>query len=313
MLNLNFKKIDVLVDKEVSKGNFARIFVEPLELGYSLTIGTALRRVMLSSMPGTSVVGFRMEGVTHELMTMPGTATDAVELISNLKKLKFDLEEDVLEKVIFKAKKPGIYKADSLKLPKGIQLRTPEVELVNVTGEQEVTIEIFVKKGRGYVQAKDHLNLNIDGIIKIDGLFSPISRVGVSSEEILVGDKATDERLILDVETYENIDAREAVLLASKILETHFSAFDGMTEKLSEYEIIKEKEKEVESINNMTIEELKLSVRSSNALRDHSIRTVGELRKMNEVELNDVKNMGKKSVTEVKEKLAKLGITLGDF
>ncbi|MFP7486495.1 hypothetical protein SFC65_20215 [Priestia filamentosa] len=138
-MNLNFKILEILVDKEVTKGNFTRIYVQPLEIGYLLTIGTALRRIMLSAMSGTSVVSFHMKGVTHKLMTMLGTATDAVELVSDLKKIKFNLEEDV-------------------------------------------EIEIFVKKGRCYVQDKDHCNLNIDGIIKIDGLFSPIHKVGISSK-----------------------------------------------------------------------------------------------------------------------------------
>lgn len=313
-MKLDFKKLEVLVDKELTKGNFARIYIEPLERGFALTMGTALRRVMLSSMPGTSVVGFRMDGVTHELMTMPGTATDAVKLISNLKKLKFSLEEDKLEKVIFKASKPGIYTAASLKLPKGVEIQNPEIEIVNVTGEKEVEIEIYVKKGRGFVQGREHKEmLNISGMIGVDGLFSPIHKVATYREDIRIGDEVTHERLILDVETYGNIDPKEAVLLAAEILRTHFDFFDEMKDRLTEYEIYKEKEKEIESINNMTIEELKLSVRSTNALTGAKIRTVGDLRKMGDTELADLRNMGKKSVDEVKEVLDRLGVTLGDF
>lgn len=312
-MNLNFNKIEVLVDKEITKGNIARIYIEPLERGFALTIGTALRRVMLSSMPGTGVVGFRMEGVTHELMTMPGTATDAVELISNLKLLKFTLEEDKIEKITFKASKPGLYKASSLKLPNGVELKTPDIHLVNVTGEKEVEIEIFVKKGRGFVHGREHQDVHIDGMIGVDGMFSPIERVGISSEDIRVGDIVTHERLILDVETYGNIDPKKAVLLAAEITKSHFDFFDGMTEQLTEIEIYKEKEKEIESINNMTIEELKLSVRSTNALTGAKIKTVGDLRKMGHTELADLRNMGKRSVEEVKEVMDRLGVTLGDY
>ncbi|MCK1999946.1 DNA-directed RNA polymerase subunit alpha [[Brevibacterium] frigoritolerans] len=311
-MNLEFNKIEVLVDKEHTKGNVARIFVEPLERGFALTLGTALRRVMLSSMPGTSVVGFRMDGVTHELMTMPGTATDAVLLVSNLKKLKFTLSEDKLEKVVFKASKAGNYTAASLKLPKGVELQTPDIPLVNVTGEKEVEIEIFVKQGRGFVHGREH-NLNIDGVIGVDGLFSPIEKIGVSQEDIRMGDVVTHERLILDIETYGTMDPKLAIGLAAKILYTHLEFFAGMKDRLTEFEIYKEKEKEIESINNMTIQELKLSVRSTNALTGANIKTIGDLRKMNEVELADLRNMGKRSVDEVKEILDKLGVTLGEF
>ncbi|MED4285393.1 DNA-directed RNA polymerase subunit alpha [Priestia megaterium] len=313
-MNLDFKKIEILVDKEITKDNFSRIYIEPLERGYGLTLGTALRRVMLSSMPGTSVVGFRMQGVTHQLMTMPGTATDAVELVSNLKKLKFELAEDKLEKVVFKASKAGIYKASHLKLPKGVELKTPDIDLVNVLGEKEVEIEIYIKKGRGFVQASEHTaTLNVDNLIGVDGLFSPIKRVATSTEDIRTGDIVTHERLVLDVETFGNINPKEAVMLSAKIIKTHFDFFEDMKDRLTEYEIYKEKEKEVESINNMTIEELKLSVRSTNALTGAKIRTVGELRKMTETELADLRNMGKTSVDEVKKVLTSLGVVLGDF
>lgn len=312
-MNLDFKKLEVLVDKEVTKGNYGRIYIEPLERGYAQTIGTVLRRVMLSSLPGTSVVGFRMKGVSHQLMRMPGTATDAVMLVSSLKKLKFHLEEDKLETVTFKASKPGIYTAAHLKLPKGVELFTPDVELVNVTGESEVEIEIFIKKGRGFVHARDHRGLNVEGMIAVDGLFSPMKRVGISAEDILANDTVTNERLIIDIETNGNINPKEAVLLSAKIVKTHFDFFDDMKDRLTEYEIYKEKEKEIESINNMTIEELKLSVRSTNALTGARIKTIGELRKMTETQLADLRNMGKTSVEEVKKVLTKLGVTLGDF
>ena len=312
-MNLEFKKLEVLTDKEMTKGNTARIYIEPLERGFALTLGTALRRVMLSSMPGTSVVGFRMDGVNRVMMTLPGTATDGVILVSNLKKMKFNLPTDEMATVTFKASKPGIYKASDLQLPEGVTLETPDIELVNVTGEKEVEIEIFVKKGRGYVQAGTHEGLNIEGLIQVDGLFSPIYKVGTSSEGIRMGETVTHERLILDVETYGTMDAKEAVLLAAEILKTHLDFFEGMTDRLSEYEIYKEKEREVESINNMTIQELKLSVRSTNALTNAGIKTVGQLRKMGEKELIDLRNMGKLSVQEVQDVLKKLGVTLGDI
>ncbi|MGN5650469.1 DNA-directed RNA polymerase subunit alpha [Bacillus sp. Brlt_9] len=312
-MNLDFNKLEVLIDKEETKDNFAKIYIEPLEKGFALTLGTALRRIMMSSMPGASVAGFRMEGVTHSLMTMPGTATDGVELVSRLKQLKFSLESDKIETLVLKATKPGIYTTSDLILPKGVELKSEEIELVNVTGEKPVMIEIFLKKGRGFVQAKEHSKLDIDGIIGIDGLFSPIKTVGFETEDIYSGEEVTHQRLILNVTTRGNIEAKTAVLLAVKILMNHLSAFYEMKEKLSEYEIFKEKEKEVESINSMTIEELKLSVRSTNALKGANIKTVGQLRKMTETEVGDLRNMGKTSVLEVKEILTKLNVSLGDY
>lgn len=312
-MNLEFNKLEVLVDKEETKGSAAKIYIEPLEKGFAQTLGTALRRIMMSSMPGVSVVGFRMEGVTHSLMTMPGTATDGVELVSRLKQLKFSLDSDKIETLVLKASKPGIYTTADLILPDGVELKSEEIELVNVTGEKPVEIEIFLKKGRGFVQANEHSKLDIDGIIGTDGLFSPIKTVGFEIEDIYSGEEVTHQRLVLNVTTRGNIEAKTAVLLAVKILMSHLSAFYEMKEKLSEYEIFKEKEKEVESINSMTIEELKLSVRSTNALKGANIQTVGQLRKMTETEVGDLRNMGKTSVLEVKEILSKLNVSLGDY
>lgn len=313
-MNLNFPKTEVTVDKELSKGNYARFYIEPLERGYAKTLGTALRRVMLSSLPGVSVIGFKMKGVSHLLMTMPDTATDAVELKMAVQKLKFEVPGDEVYTLKLKIKEPRIYTSSDLELPKGVKLLNPNVPLLIGNGTGEQTIEIYVAKGKGFVNGREHTNLPSDDAIGVDGLFSPVYKVGFREEGILTKDVVTHERLVFDVETNGDIDPRDAIQLGARITKSLFDFFDTMSDKVNEIDIYKEKEKETRSINNMTIAELDLSVRSTNALiKVANIHTVGELRKISEFELGDYRNMGKKSVVEVVAKLKELGVELGDL
>ena len=311
-MNLNFKKIEVLIDKTVASHKFTKVSVSPIEFGYGLTFGNTLRRVMLNSMPGSAIIGFKIKGVNHELMSIPGTSSDTVELISQLKKMRIGMEGTKDQIIKLKVKKNGYYYARDIETKEGIEIKTPDLLLLNALGNLEFDVELYVRKFRGFIEAREHDEVP-EEFVQIDGMFSPVERIGYEIQPVMVDQKVSHEQVIFDVTTDGTIGAKEAIMLASKIVRTHFELFDEMTEKMTEVEIFQQKEKERESIDNISIEELQLSVRSTNALRGANIKTVGELRKVSETELKDFRNMGTTSVVEVKEKLKELGVDLGEY
>lgn len=310
-MNLGYREIEVLIDKDHSSEFFNRVMIEPIEPGFGITLGNSLRRVLLKNMPGVAVVAFRIKGVNHELMSIPYTSTDTIELISALKKVRFDYQGHEDKIVAIKVDKNGEVLAGDFNTSE-ITVKTPEIVLLRSLGEKSFEVELFLRKFRGFVEAGKHMDIP-EGFVKMDGLFSPIKKVGYNVSNMMVDQEMSHERLTMDVETDGTIEAKEAILLASKIVREHFTMFDHMKEKMTDYEVFKQQEKERESIDNTSIEELQLSVRSTNALKAAGVKNVGELRKIKETEIKDFKNMGVTSIKEVKEKLREIGAELGDY
>lgn len=303
----------MLLDREEEvETNEERVVIEPLDKGFGLTLGNSLRRVLMRAMPGSAAVAFKVDGVNNTFMMIPGASTDTLELISSLRNIKLDKKDKDDAVLTFKGKKEGSYTFGDLKVPDGIDIKNRDEPLINLTGEKEVELKILVRTGRGNVEASEHNDIPKDYLV-VDSNFSPIVKVGYEVKPLMEDAKVTHETLELNVETNGTISAKKAVHFASNILFEHFKMFEDMEVKKTDHEIFEEKEKIRKSVDNTTIEELELSVRSTNALKNAGIKNVGELRALTETELKDLRNMGKRSVEEVIGVLEGLDVQLGDY
>ncbi|MGI6559284.1 MAG: DNA-directed RNA polymerase subunit alpha [Limnochordia bacterium] len=308
MIEMEKPKIETL-----EKGsNYGRFKVEPLERGYGITLGNSLRRVLLSSLPGAAVTSIRIDGVLHEFSTIPGVVEDTTEIVLNLKGLivRLHTDEEVVARV--EAEGPGMVTAADIQVGSQAEILNPDLHIAELDEDGRLSMEITMRKGRGYVPAEqlkkpDHPI----GLIPVDALFSPVVRVNYVVEDTRVGQVTDYDRLILDVWTDGSIAPDEAVSLAAKILTEHLRLFTALTEPDETVEILVEKEEEEKDrVFDMTIEELDLSVRSYNCLKRAGINTVEELTKRTEQDIMKVRNLGKKSLQEIKEKLEALGLSL---
>lgn len=311
-MNLEFEKVKVYYDGEKSTSMQGEVVIEPLERGFGATLGNALRRVMLSSMPGASAIGIKMPDIYHEFASIPHASTDMIELILNIKKIRFHSSSDELETVRFEAKKEGVYQAKDLVLPTGVEIKNPEQELIALTGEGTVEFELYVNQGRGYVNSESITDFkDRPDIIEIDGMFSPVRNISFTVEKMRLGQDATYERLIMNVMTDGSVTPKDAVDVARKILIAHLGAFENMSDVAEKMEIFKEKKEEENRKMNMTIEELNLSVRSYNCLNGAGYTTVGKIyNELTETSLRAIRNMGDRSVAEVVQKMKDLGLEM---
>jgi len=286
--------------------------VEPLERGYGVTLGNSLRRVLLSSLPGAAVTSIRIDGVLHEFSTIPGVVEDTIEIILNIKGLivRLHTDEEVMARI--EAEGPGTVTAGDIQVGSEAEILNPDLHIAELDEDGRLNMEITLCKGRGYVAAEqlkkpDHPI----GLIPVDALFSPVVRVNYVVEDTRVGQVTDYDRLVLDVWTDGSIAPDEAVSLAAKILTEHLRLFMALQEPEGPVEILGEKEEEEKDrVFDMTIEELDLSVRSYNCLKRAGINTVEELIKRTEQDIMKVRNLGKKSLQEIKEKLAALDLSL---
>lgn len=292
----------------------AKVIVQPLERGYGITLGVALRRIMLSSMLGSSFVGLKIPGVLHEFTTIPGTATEVTRMILNLKKVRLEIEgdENELKVIRFSKKKKGIYTAADLEVPNGVKILTPEQELINVLGDQPVEIELYAKKSRGFVLGGNHEEFSeLPDVIQVDGKFSPVELVGYETENVRVGQNTSFEKLTLTVTTDGSLEGKEAVLIAAKILSTLSGFFEGMSPLVDELDIVKEKQEEEKNrVLDLSIDDLDLSVRSYNCLKRSDRLYVKDIVKLTRIELENINQLGKKSVKEIIKKIKELGLDL---
>jgi DNA-directed RNA polymerase subunit alpha len=293
-------------------GNHGKFIVEPLERGYGTTLGNSLRRILLSSLPGAAVTAIKIDGVLHEFSTIPGVVEDTTDIVLNLKKLLVKLHVDEPVTVRIDTGHEGEVTAADIEVPSTVEILNPDLHLATLERGARLLIDITLEKGRGYVPAErnkrpDHAI----GIIPIDSIFSPVHKVNFAVEDTRVGQRTDYDRLVLDVWTNGSIAPNEAVSLAAKILIEHLRLFMHLTENADEMEIMVEKEEEQKDrLMEMTIEELDLSVRSYNCLKRAGINTVEELVRRTEEDMMKVRNLGKKSLQEVKEKLAALSLSL---
>ena len=292
--------------------DYGRFVIEPLERGYGITLGNSLRRVLLSSLPGTAVTSVKIDGVLHEFSTLSGVVEDTVDIVLNLKKLLVKLYTDEPVVVRIEAKGAGPIYARDIIADASVEILNPDLYIATLQEDGSLNMEITVAKGRGYVPAeRNKLPDHPIGIIPVDSIFTPVSKVNFQIDNTRVGQVTDYDKLTIDIWTDKTIAPDEALGLASKILIEHLKLFTDLTDTSDEVEIMVEKEEEaIDRLLEMTIEELDLSVRSYNCLKRAGINTLEELTRKTEEDMMKVRNLGKKSLAEVKEKLAALGLSL---
>ena len=310
MIEIEKPRIEIVeVNEDKTYGKFV---IEPLERGYGTTLGNSLRRVLLSSLPGAAVSSIKIQGVLHEFSVVPGVLEDVPEIILNIKGIAAKMYTD--EPVILRLEVEGPKQVTA-----GDIITGPDVEIVNkdhyiatVNESGKLYMELEMIKGRGYnVAEKNKREGQSIGVIPIDSSFTPVSKVNFTVENTRVGQITDYDKLILEVWTNGTMTPEEATSLGAKILSEHLNLFIGLTEHVEDVEIMVEKEEDKkEKVLEMTVEELDLSVRSYNCLKRAGINTVDELTQKTEEDLMKVRNLGKKSLEEVKKKLAELGLSL---
>jgi DNA-directed RNA polymerase subunit alpha len=291
---------------------YGQFVVEPLERGYGITLGNSLRRILLSSLPGAAVTSVKIDGVLHEFSTIPGVVEDVTDIILNLKNLCLKIYGEEEKTLRIEATTEGVIKAGNIIHDADVEILNPELVIATLSDNSRLVMEITVSKGRGYVTAeRNKKGDHIIGVIPIDSAFTPVKKVNYTVENTRVGQITDFDKLSLEVWTNGSIRPDEATSLSAKILNDHLRLFIGLTESVSDVEIMVEKEEEQkDKLLEMTIEELDLSVRSYNCLKRAGINTVEELIQRNEEDMMKVRNLGKKSLEEVINKLEELGLSL---
>lgn len=304
--------------KNEVEGNFGRFTVEPLQRGYGTTLGNSLRRILLSSLPGAAVTSVKLDGILHEFATIPGVKEDVTEIILNLKKLAIRYEGDEVIKARINEKGPKEVTAASITVDdvdnEGIfvDIINQDLHIATLDEGSSLVMELSIASGRGYRPADQNKADNpAIGTIPVDSIFTPVRTVNFKVENTRVGQITDYDKLILEIETDGSLDPEESVSKGAKIMEEHLRLFIDLTEGVDSETIMVEKEEDQkEKALEMTIEELELSVRSFNCLKRANINTVEELTLKTEDDMMKVRNLGKKSLDEVKHKLEELGLSL---
>ena len=303
----------IVWDKRALSNTYGRFVAQPLERGYGITIGNSLRRILLSSLTGAAVASVKIQGVQHEFSTIPGIVEDVPQIILNLKQLLLKPHKPKKKILYLKAKGPGEIKASRITKDADVEILNPDLHIATLNEKGKLDMEIEVGVGRGYVTAERHKKEdNPIGTIPVDSIFTPIKKVSYRVENTRVG-KITDyDRLILEVWTDGSVRPEDALAFAAKILKSHLDLFITFPEPKEEEEIeLKEEKKGIDEVLNKSIEELELSVRSANCLKDGRIKTIGQLARKSEEELLKMRNFGKKSLLEIKKILTSYGLSLG--
>ena len=292
--------------------SYGKYIVEPLERGYGTTLGNSLRRILLSSLPGTAVTTIKIAGVQHEYSTVPGVKEDVTEIVLNIKKIIARLHCQGTKTVYIEATGECEVTAGDIKADGEVEILNPELHIASLGPDASLSIEMTIGHGRGYVPAeRNKLPQPIIGVIPIDSIYTPVLRVNYTVENTRVGNMTDFDKLTLEVWTDKTITARDAVSLGAKILCDHFELFTNLSDTISNTTTVVEKpEDRKDKVLEMTIEELDLSVRSFNCLKRANINTVGDLISKTEEEMIKVRNLGRKSLEEVVHKLAMMGLSL---
>lgn len=310
MLEIEKPKIECVETSE--DGNYGKFVVEPLERGYGITLGNALRRILLSSLPGVAANHIKIDGVLHEFSTVRGVKEDVAELILNIKELALKMNGEDPKTIYIDAQGPGEVVAGDIKTDGDVEIINKDLHIATLDDDGKLYMEIAVNGGRGYVSQRKNKSEDMPiGTIPVDSIYTPIKRVNFAVENTRVGQITDYDKLSLEVWTNGTILPDEAVSLSAKILIEHFKLFMTLTDHANNVEIMVEKEEDKkEKVLEMTIEELDLSVRSYNCLKRAGINTVQELTERTMDDMMKVRNLGKKSLEEVEQKLDALGLSL---
>ena len=296
--------------------NFARFIAEPFETGYGHTVGNSLRRVLLSSLEGAAITSLKIDGAMHEFTTVDGVVEDVTDIVLNLKKVLFKCHVREPQTLLLSFNKEGAVTAGDIQLNQNTELVNPKQHICTLDRKKKLEMELEVKVGRGFCPGDE--NKKVDqaiGVIAIDSLFSPVTRVRYSVESARVGQRTDYDRLVLEVWTDGRISPDDALTQASAILQHHLDVFVGYDKNAVEFEEAETKQDDDKSkmkkLLNMSVNEIELSVRAANCLNNANITTVGQLAMKSEQEMLKYRNFGKKSLNEIKDKLAALGLNLG--
>ncbi|MCR5183577.1 MAG: DNA-directed RNA polymerase subunit alpha [Opitutales bacterium] len=310
------------LNTEGTTDTYGKFVAEPFEKGYGQTLGTALRRVLISSIEGAAITSVAIEGVQHEFQTIEDVKEDVVEIVLNLKKIIIKAADSTKTyKISLDTDKEGEIKASDIRLDAGLEIVNPDQLICTLNKKRPFHAEFTVKTGRAWCRAEDNKSDEQSiGEIAIDSLFSPVTRVNISVEDTRHGQKMDYEKLVLEIWTDGRITPAEALADATAILRKHLAVFDEVSSEPREIrdadarETSNNEEAKLQKVLNMSVNEIELSVRAANCLNNANITTVGELAQKTEADMLKYRNFGKKSLTEIKECLAKMGVTLGmDF
>jgi len=301
------------VERENISPTYGRFIVEPLERGFGTTLGNALRRVLLSTLQGAAITAVRIEGASHEFTTLPGVKEDVTDICLNLKQVRLKLTTPDTRTLRLHFKGEGVVKAGMIETDPNVEVLNPDQMVATLSKEADFDMELEVRTGRGY-EATEYLVEEEPpiGTIMLDGNFSPIVKCNYQVTNARVGRRTDYDRLILEVWTDGSLTPDDAIAVAAKVLKEQFTVFINFDEEEEVYEEPEEEEDEILNDNlNRSVEELELSVRSANCLKNANIRFIGELVQKTESEMLKTKNFGRKSLNEIKEILAEMGLQLG--
>jgi DNA-directed RNA polymerase subunit alpha len=303
-----------LVADPANTERFGKFMLDPLERGFGTTLGNGLRRVLLSSLQGAAITSVRIEGVLHEFSTLPGVIEDVTEIVLNLKQVRLKLFGDGPKKGVFEMRGKGEVRAGDLQVDAEVQVLNTDLHIATLNRDGDLRMEVEINGGRGYVSADQHSTADRPiGVIPIDSLFSPVTKVNYTVEATRLGQRIDYDKLTLEVWTDGSILPNDAVSMSAKILRDHFSLLISFEEEPQQEEeaAVDEDIVRKRKLLDKSVEELELSVRSSNCLRAAEIKTIGELVQKGEAEMLKFRNFGRKSLKEIQDILAEMGLHFG--
>ena len=313
---LNFEKPMYKITDYIESNNFGKFELEPLERGFGTTLGNALRRVMLSSMPGSAIVAFKVDGVMHEFTTIEGIVEDVTTIVLNLKNIVVKNNTDEVKKLTLSVSEEKVVTAGDIVLDEGIEIINPDQVICTISKGGKLDMELLVANGRGYVPSNENKSFvegQKIGYIPIDALYSPIERISYEVDSARVGQDASYDKLIMNVQTNGSIKPEEAMALAAKILIEHLNIVTNLSEIADMTGIMNAKQEDSKLKKLETsIDDLDFSVRAYNCLKRAGVNTLGDLTEKSELEMMKIRNLGKKSLKEVIDKIKDMGLKFRD-
>src|SRR5271169_2154364 len=303
-------------EEATATGTYAKFIAEPFETGYGHTVGNSLRRVLLSSLEGAAISSIKVDGAMHEFATIEGVVEDVTDVVLNLKKIKFKAHSRDAQTLLLSVNKEGAVTAGDISLNQNVELVNPDQLICTLDKKKKFEMELTVKIGRGFCPSDENKKPGqAIGVVAIDSLFSPVTRVRYAVESARVGQRTDYDRLILEIWTDGRISPDDALVQSSAILQHHLDVFIGYDKNAVEFEETETKQDDekakLKKLLNMSVNEIELSVRAANCLNNANITTVGQLAMKTEAEMLKYRNFGKKSLNEIKDKLQNLGLGLG--
>jgi DNA-directed RNA polymerase subunit alpha len=306
----------LLKDEATATETYAKFIAEPFEAGYGHTVGNSLRRVLLSSLEGAAITSVRIEGAPHEFTSLPGVVEDVVDIILNLKKVKLKAHESEIRNLTISVNKEGAITAGDITPSSQVEILNPDQHICTLDKKQKFEAEFEIHVGRGFATGDENKRSDMPiGVIAIDSIFSPVTRVKYAVEQTRVGQRTDYDKLIIEVWTDGRLTPDDSLLQASAILRKHLDVFVNYDDTLVEFDEtpqeVSQENSRLKKLLNMSVNEIELSVRAANCLNNANITTVGQLAQKSEAEMLKYRNFGKKSLNEIKDKLTQLGLGLG--